>query len=203
MLATLLTIIIPGLGHLYYGHNKKAFLLIGLSIVGAYFIPLLLFVYPYALYDIWKISKKSPKPKFNKSEAIQIVVIGLITPIILVIMGAISIPFIVNYYQNNILFPKKVQIEGFEIVRALERYHKSYGQFPENLAKLIEGNPLRQRWRNDPWRRPYYYKTNELRDFYILVSSGPDGLVGTADDYIFKNETEITGSEKRRQGVSP
>ncbi len=56
MIETLLTIIVPGLGHLYYGYKKRAFLLITLSILGAYFMPLYLFLYPYAVYDIGKLS---------------------------------------------------------------------------------------------------------------------------------------------------
>lgn len=189
MLGTLLTIIIPGLGHLYYGYNKKAFLLIGLSILSAYFIPIAFLLYPYALYDIWKILKKSPKPKFKKIEAIQVVLIGLLVPIVLVLIWAISIPYIIRYYQNNISFPNKVLSEGREIVKGLDSYHQSFGRYPEKLALIIEGIPLRRSWENDSWERPYYYKVNESKKSYTLLSCGPDGLPDTDDDLVLKGES--------------
>lgn len=188
MLVTLLTIIVPGLGHLYYGYNKKAFLLIGLSILSAYFIPIAFLLYPYALYDIWKISKKGPKPKFKKIEGVQVILIGLLMPIVLILIWAVSTPYLIRYYQNNISFPNKVLSEGGEIVEGLENYHQSFGQYPEKLALIIEGIPLRKRWENDSWGRPYYYKVNELKDSYILLSCGPDGLLYTDDDLVFERE---------------
>ena len=187
MLETFLTVILPGLGHLYYGYTKKAFCLIGLSILAAYFIPLYLLLYPYALYDIWKISKTEQKPTFEKSDAVKVIVIGLLVPAILILAWSISIPYFIKFYQNNVSFPNKVLIDGREISTALENYYQSYGYYPEKLAIIIEGRPLRKRWENDLWGRPYYYKTNEMRNSYILLSCGPDGLKGTADDYLIKN----------------
>jgi F0F1-type ATP synthase assembly protein I len=186
MLATFLTIIIPGLGHLYYGYNKKAFLLIGSSIVAAYFLPLYLVLYPYAFYDIWRISKQSPIPKHKRSEAIKIVLIGLLLPIMLIVLWAISIPYFITYYQNKIVFPRQVISEGHDIIDSLERYHERFGKYPEKLSSVIGQNPLRKRWEVDSWGNPYYYSTNELLDTYTLLSSGSDGIMGTDDDHVIK-----------------
>ncbi len=186
MLATFLTIIVPGLGHLYYGYNRKGFLLIFLSILAIFFVPLYLILYPYALWNIWKISEKHPVPKFSKLEAIQIIVIAFVVPAILFMIGAVSVPCLFRYYQNTILFPNSAQTEGNEIIRALRSYHKSFSKYPDDLTPLIGGNPIKKRWEYDPWGNRYYYNVSKQEDSYTLLSCGPDGLPGTADDIIFQ-----------------
>ena len=192
MIETFLTIIVPGLGHYYYGYNRKAFILILIFILGAYCIPLYLFLYPYALYDIWKISKNNPRPTFKKAEAIQIILIGLIVPMILGLCLAIGGPLFLSFYKNKISFPNKVDSLGKEIVNSLERYYESYSRYPERLDIIIADNPLRKRWRSDPWGNPFYYKTSKSKNSYELLSYGLDGKLGTDDDVVFSKRTKTS-----------
>lgn len=86
MLGVFLTVVVPGLGHLYYGYNKKAFALIGVFLLGGMFPLLYVVLYPYALYDIWRICKENSPPKFNKAEASTVIIVGLIVPILTILL---------------------------------------------------------------------------------------------------------------------
>jgi hypothetical protein len=187
MLAIFLTIIIPGLGHLYYGFKWKAFFLIALFILGTYFLPLLIFVYLYALYDIWKILETKPKPIFSKFDAWTVVAIGIIVPVSIGLLWITFVPPLLRYYRNDIAFPRSVSEEGRQLIDALDKYFNSHGAYPDKLELIVQGNPIRKRWLIDPWGRPYYYDTAETKKSYILMSSGPDGINNTTDDIILKN----------------
>ena len=187
MIETLLTLILPGLGHLYFGHYKKALFLIFLSIAGAFFIYLFILVYPYALYDIWKISKEKPEPKYKKSEAVLVIIAVLIAPTVMVTLLAVSAPSIIRWVKEEVVFPIRVEEEGKEIVAELEKYYRSKGSYPDNLTKIIGVSPIKKKWESDPWGHPYYYSTHESKKSYILLSYGPDGEKDTSDDFVLSD----------------
>jgi Tfp pilus assembly protein PilE len=71
------------------------------------------------------------------------------------------------------------------IADALERYRADKGAYlvSDSHAVLIDHlSPayIREVIRLDPWRQPYKYVGQ--RDTFTLVSPGPDGKDGTADD---------------------
>jgi len=186
MIGVLLTIVVPGLGHLYYGFNKKAFTLIALYLLGWVFPLCYVILYPYALYDIWGICKGNYSPKWNRADAVTIILAVLVGPTLAFLLWISIAPSVLNYYQNTWSFPNIVSTRGKEIVRAIERFYVKYGEYPGEIQNLVNGNPLRKRWLFDPWGNPYYYEINDSQNGYILLSLGPDGSKGTADDLIIK-----------------
>lgn len=190
MLAIFLTIIVPGVGHLYYGFKRKAIILIASFVLGTYLLPLLIPVYIYALYDIRKIIRTNPRPVLSKHVAWTIVGIEIILPLSIALLWIKFIPPFIKYYPNEIAFPRAVSEEGRQMMGVLEKYFNSHGAYPDKLELIVQGNPVRKRWLTDPWKRPYYYKPNESRTSYILMSYGADGEKDTADDIILKNRTD-------------
>lgn len=150
--------------------------------------PLLYVVlYPYALYDIWEISKENNPPKFGKAEAITIILVGLVGPILAIFIWVSVAPSLFTYYKNEWSFPNIVASEGKKIVRSLENSFQAQGFYPGKIDDLVKGNPLRKRWLSDPWGNPYHYEINESKDGYTLVSLGGDGIKGTADDLTIRD----------------
>lgn len=88
----------------------------------------------------------------------------------------------------------KIDISSFET--ALDAFYVDVGRYPnsdEGLAAFFQAPPgTESRWRgpylmrlpNDPWGRPYLYYpcVKPPHESYRLVSCGPDGIEGTADD---------------------
>jgi general secretion pathway protein G len=81
---------------------------------------------------------------------------------------------------------------------ALDRFCRDTGRFPtedEGLAALVTPPPGANGWRGpymkrvpiDPWGFPYYYQPHardEDAAGCAVVSAGPDGKLGTADDLL-------------------
>lgn len=82
---------------------------------------------------------------------------------------------------------------------SLDSFEVDVGRYPtshEGLAALYEAPPgTESRWRGpylkqghfrDPWGHPYLYYPclKAPHDSYRLVSCGPDGIEGTADDVV-------------------
>ncbi len=77
---------------------------------------------------------------------------------------------------------------------ALEMYKLDTGNYPsseEGLAALITNGSNNPKWNgpyikgglpNDGWGHPYIYKCPGEHGEYDVVSAGPDGQPGTADD---------------------
>jgi len=86
----------------------------------------------------------------------------------------------VNQQKQN-----RARADMQRIAEALERYRAARGTYlvSDSHAVLIDHlSPayLRDVIRLDPWRQPYRYVGQ--RDTFTLVSPGPDGKDGTADD---------------------
>lgn len=86
----------------------------------------------------------------------------------------------------------KSQIEGF--ARALDTYRLDVGKFPsteDGLQALVAPPSAAARWNgpylskalpNDPWGRPYVYRSPGSGRDYDLVSYGSDGQPGGTGD---------------------
>jgi hypothetical protein len=67
----------------------------------------------------------------------------------------------------------RAQADLAELARDVEEYMASTGEYPGSLDAL--GRPLR-----DPWGHPYQIR--RTGSSVSVVSGGPDGRIGTADD---------------------
>jgi len=56
-------------------------------------------------------------------------------------------------------------------------------KFPKSLDQLVNGDrKYVRKLERDPWKNPYIYKLPGKHDAYDILSRGPDGIEGNADD---------------------
>lgn len=125
-----------------------------------------------------------------------IVLFAVITSLIsLVVVGAkVSDKFTARTYCFPPPVVCKQELSAFEL--ALDSFEVDIGRYPtsqEGLAVLLQAptgtearwhGPYLKRLPRDPWGHPYLYYpcVKPPHDGYRLVSCGPDGIEGTADD---------------------
>jgi hypothetical protein len=73
----------------------------------------------------------------------------------------------------------KLNVARWELPQALDRYLLVRGGYPDHLSQL-QAEGLLSDEVQDPWGRPWVYERQEST--YRLMSPGPDGRIGTADD---------------------
>ena len=79
------------------------------------------------------------------------------------------------------------QVQAEEILRYVRLYRLEKSHLPKTIEELVEANYMRA-VPKDPWGRPYFllFKTRMVdgksRQDAAVVSAGPDGEPGTADD---------------------
>jgi hypothetical protein len=90
---------------------------------------------------------------------------------------AIIVSVVISF--SSLFLKKEPLTSSFEAANMIKRlryridtYQINNATYPTSL-KIISDQ-------KDPWGNPYIYRVNQ--DFYSLVSSGPDGREGTADD---------------------
>jgi general secretion pathway protein G len=116
----------------------------------------------------------------------------LVVIIILAILAAVVIPRFVGRTEDAKVAAAITQIKNFDDVLSI--YNSDTGQFPPTLDALVTNTNNDPRWHGpylknaekiplDPWGHPYVYTVpgGNGRD-YDIVSAGPDGQPGTADD---------------------
>lgn len=177
MLAIFLSILFPGLGQFYYGKNIRGLLMFALALTPLYFGALI-----WSVYDVVKLNQKGLAPKFNRKEALWIVVLLLVIIPLSVGVMLFGVLKTLNWYSHNYGLAKSTRAEGAKIVRALESYRENEDHYPENLNKLLEGRPIRNGWLTDQWGMPYTYSVSEKGQSYILISKGKDQALSTEDD---------------------
>lgn len=83
------------------------------------------------------------------------------------------------------------QLRG--LATAIDAYEVDNDHFPTNLTVLGGRPPFGVPYTKardslvDPWGTPYSYAVHSNR--YDLISAGPDGRLGTADDVMLRKET--------------
>ncbi len=184
MIGILLSLLFPGLGQIYYGRTKLGLLLIALT--------LLPFLYPvtliWSIVDIIRAQKQGAIPAFSGKDAAWVFVFLLVV----VPLGA----FVA--YKGTMLVAKRAsafrsttsssRLHGNEIRRAILTYHQTQGTYPESIASLTVGRPLRRTWLTDPWGEPYVYAVKDDSSGFVLFSKGPDEKPATGDDIRFAGE---------------
>ena len=119
----------------------------------------------------------------------------VVITIIGLIMGLIG-PRVLNYLSESKVKAAKIQIQSFS--SALELYYLDAGRYPssaEGLTALVKSTGGLSAWNgpylkggsvpNDPWGKPYAYRSPGERAPFEIVSFGADGVeggTGTAAD---------------------
>ncbi len=74
----------------------------------------------------------------------------------------------------------RAQADLAELARDLERYVAATGGYPASLEVLAARDPSLGRRLQDPWGHPYQIRRTEAGA--SVITSGPDGRIGTSDD---------------------
>ena len=112
----------------------------------------------------------------------------VVITIIALIMGLIG-PRVLNYLTESKAKAAKIQIES--LASALDLYFLDAGRYPntsEGLSALIQHPAGTNGWNgpylrgnavpNDPWGRPYVYRSPGQHGPYDIISYGADGQEG-------------------------
>lgn len=124
----------------------------------------------------------------------------VVITIIGLIMGLIG-PRVLNYLSESRVKAAKIQLQSFS--SALDLFYLDAGRFPstaEGLVALVQPTPGVDGWNgpylkggavpNDPWNKPYVYRSPGERGPYDIMSYGSDGQeggTGTASDISLEN----------------
>jgi general secretion pathway protein G len=125
----------------------------------------------------------------------------VVITIIGLIMGLVG-PRVLNYLSESKVKTARIQIQSF--ASALDLFYLDVGRYPssaEGLVALVRPTGVVAAWNgpylkgtsvpNDPWGRPYAYRSPGEHGAYDVVSYGADGQEGgsgTAADIANWNE---------------
>src|SRR5579884_507664 len=116
----------------------------------------------------------------------------LVVIVILGILAAVIVPRFMGRTEDAKIGSAKTQISAFKT--ALEMYNADTGTYPADLNALQANPGGVSNWKGpylkdvqsvplDPWGNPYVYThPGQHSQDYDIVSAGPDGQMGTADD---------------------
>jgi general secretion pathway protein G len=109
----------------------------------------------------------------------------VVITIIAMIMALVA-PRVLNYLGESKIKAAKIQIES--LGSALDLFYLDEGRYPttsDGLAALVQRPENSPTWNgpylkggfvpNDPWGRPYVYRSPGEHGAYDIVSYGPDG----------------------------
>ncbi len=117
----------------------------------------------------------------------------LIVVVILGVLAGLVAPRLAGRTEKAKLKAAEADVKG-GLALALDLYESDLGRYPKSLDDLLENTQSDADWDGpyvktgdlprDPWNRSYQYRYpgEHNRRGYDLLSQGPDGLPGTADD---------------------
>src|SRR5437879_3141857 len=139
---------------------------------------------------------RRPRRRVRGGEAgftlVEILVVITIIGLIMALVG----PRVLNYLSESKVKTAKIQIQSF--ATALDLFYLDAGRYPstaEGLTVLVQASGGIAAWNgpylkggsvpNDPWGKPYVYRSPGEHGVYDVVSFGSDGQeggTGTAAD---------------------
>ena len=153
MIAVALSIVFPGLGQLYFGKLLRAAVMILLGATPLYPVALV-----WSAIDAYRLSRGGSRPQFSNREALGAVALLVVAvPLGIAALGVTTVTTL-RWLSDSYLDRRATQREGAEIAATVVEYQVQTGHYPENLAALAAGRPLRQEWLVDGWRHPYQYR---------------------------------------------
>lgn len=102
----------------------------------------------------------------------------LIVITILAVLAGAALPYVQSYVAESRLSKAKADLD--EIGRALAIYEAREGDYGTSTVALLTGRYLNKA-PIDPWGSPYFIATQSG----LVISPGPDRLVGNEDDVTF------------------
>lgn len=135
--------------------------------------------------------KRIRSPRNRRRQAGFTLLELLLVMAILVVLASLSTFAILALQKNS--YKRTAFMEIQTLSKACKMYKLNVGNFPNELSDLSTlpsgmnaaqwGGPyIEEAVGNDPWNRPYTYTPDEVNDRVSIVSSGPDGQMGSEDD---------------------
>ncbi len=141
------------------------------------------------------MKRKRRAARGRGEDGYTLVEILVVITIIGLVVGLIG-PRVLNYLGESKVKTAKIQIQGF--ASALDLYYLDTGRYPsgsEGLGALVQRSGSLTSWNgpylkggsvpNDPWGKPYTYRSPGEHGAYDIISYGADGQeggAGTASD---------------------
>jgi general secretion pathway protein G len=145
--------------------------------------------------DIFVLAGRRRRRSRRGEEGFTLVEILVVITIIGLIMALVG-PRVLNYLSESKVKTAKIQIQSF--ATALDLFYLDAGRYPstaEGLTVLVQASGGIAAWNgpylkggsvpNDPWGKPYVYRSPGEHGVYDVVSFGSDGQeggTGTAAD---------------------
>ena len=142
-------------------------------------------------------SKRKSRRTRLAERGFTLVEILVVITIIAIVMSLVG-PRVLNYLSESKAKAAKIQIES--LASALDLYFLDVGQYPSNsegLTVLVQRPGSTGNWNgpylrgnvvpNDPWGKPYIYRSPGRNAAYDIISFGTDGHeggTGAASDII-------------------
>jgi general secretion pathway protein G len=140
----------------------------------------------------WRASRRIRRRSERGYTLIEILVVLTIIGLLMALVG----PRVLNYLTESKVKTARIQIQSF--ASALDLFYLDAGRYPtsaEGLAVLVRQTSGITAWNgpylkggivpNDPWGKPYVYRSPGEHGAYDVVSFGSDGQeggTGTAAD---------------------
>jgi general secretion pathway protein G len=136
-----------------------------------------------------RLRRATRVPATRAAEAGFTLVELLVVLVILVLLASLVGPRVVGYLGTSRVKTAKVQIES--LGSAIELYRIDNGRYPttdEGLKALVQAPPGADGWKgpyltkkdvpNDPWNRPYNYRSPGQHGPFDIFSLGADNQPG-------------------------
>jgi general secretion pathway protein G len=140
--------------------------------------------------EIVVTSRTRGQSAWRSEDGFTLVEMLVVITIIALIMALVG-PRVLNYLTESKIKTTKIQIQSFGT--ALDLFYLDVGRYPtsaEGLSVLVQGNSGAGSWNgpylkggsvpNDPWGKPYVYRSPGEHGPFDIVSYGADGQEGGA-----------------------
>lgn len=170
-----------------------------------FFVPVALLVL-YLAYRGWRQARREP----HRYGGARLARVGMITAmLVLGVHAGVFVTRIPRMIENGRLRREAAtRANLYRLAWAIEAYKHQYGMYPRRLIDLQEMDPSLKP-AVDAWGREFVYNaisgdvaaTTAPMPFqrYQLISKGPDGILGTEDDIVLRDDVLFHAAKREEE----